>query len=77
MLIGQYGNSNNNIYRMYYITEELEIGCYTEIGELNISSRKMSPVLESGEGVVTYAVYDNSTGGTITKEIDIRMLEVE
>lgn len=77
VLIGQYGSSNSNIYRMYYITEDLEIGCYTEIGELNISDRDMSPVLESGEGVVTYAVYDNSTGGTITKEIDIRMLEVE
>ena len=77
VLIGQYGGSNYNIYRMYYITEELEIGCYTEIGELNISDRNMSPVLEVGDGVVTYAVYDNSTGGTITKGIDIRMLEVE
>ncbi len=77
MLIGQYGSSNYNIYRMYYITEDLEIGCYTEIGEINISDRNMSPVLEAGDGVVTYSYYDNSVGGMITEQIDIGALEVE
>ena len=65
-LIGQYGCSNYNFYRIYYITPELEIGYYEEIGELMITSKEMSPVLERNEDGTLYSYYNNAGGNTVT-----------
>ncbi|MCD7805784.1 MAG: hypothetical protein LUH19_00395 [Lachnospiraceae bacterium] len=64
VLIGQYGTSNFNLYKMYYIDENLQIGYYTEIGELTISSQEMSPALEVSGDKIVYSFYDNAKGAS-------------
>lgn len=75
VLIGQYGTTNFNVYHMYYITPDLEIGYFSEIGELMISSKELSPILEVKDGMVAYSVYDNSVGGYVIQKIDMQDLE--
>lgn len=75
LLIGQYGTTNSNIYHMYYITRDLEIGYFSEIGEIIIDSKELSPILEIKEGMVEYSVYDNSIGCNVIKKIDMKDLE--
>lgn len=77
LLIGQYASQNVNVYHMYYITKDLEIGHYEEIGEIFISSQDMSPALEVDGEVLKYSIYDNSTGSIITKEIKLTMLTLD
>ncbi|MCD8326899.1 MAG: hypothetical protein LUC90_09555 [Lachnospiraceae bacterium] len=76
VLIGQYGASNFNLYRMYYIDADLQIGCYSEIGELTISSQEMSPALEVSGDKIVYSFYDNARGEMVTGEIDITALDL-
>ena len=76
LLIGQYGCSNYNFYRMYYITPEQEIGCYDKIGELMISSLEMSPVLEGSNTEVRYSYYNNSVGEMVIGKIPYEDLTV-
>ncbi|QNU67677.1 hypothetical protein EHE19_004180 [Ruminiclostridium herbifermentans] len=74
-LLGQYGSSNLNIYKMYYITKDFKIGYYDKIGEINISNESYSPELKiNNEGNIEYSYYDNSVGDTIKKSIDINLL---
>lgn len=74
-LIGQYGSSNFNIYRMYYITKDFKIGYYDKIGEFNISNKSYSPELKiNNEGNIEYSYYDNSVGDTTKKTININLL---
>ena len=77
-LIGQYGSSNFNIYRMYYITKDFKIGYYDKIGEINISNKSYSPELKiNNEENIEYSYYDNSVGDMIKKTIDIKLLKTE
>ncbi len=77
-LIGQYASSNFNIYKMYYITKDFKIGYYNNIGEISVSSKSYSPELEEDDkGNLVYAFYDNSSGKTITKTIDLKMLNIK
>ncbi|MCD8131765.1 MAG: hypothetical protein LUE16_10930 [Lachnospiraceae bacterium] len=77
VLIGQYGASNFNLYRMYYIDADLQIGYYSKIGELTISSQEMSPCLEVSGNSAVYSVYDNAKGEWVTGEIDITALALQ
>ncbi len=76
VLIGQYAGSNYNLYKMYYIDEDMQIGCYSQIGDLLISSQEMSPALEVVEDKITYSFYDNISGETVTREIDLSALNL-
>ncbi|MCD7751118.1 MAG: hypothetical protein LUI10_05190 [Lachnospiraceae bacterium] len=76
VLIGQYAGSNYNLYKMYYIDEDGQIGYYSEIGDLAISSQDLSPCLEVSGGSAVYSVYDNSTGSWVTGEIDLEALDI-
>ena len=76
VLIGQYGGNNYNIYQMYYITEALEIGHYAELGELEITSREMSPRLEVHGGNIIYSLYDNSKGKWVDNKIDMQNIKI-
>ncbi len=75
VLIGQYGTVNYNRYHMYQIGGDLRISYYSEIGEILISSREMSPELEVKGDVIRYSYYDNSKGKEVIKEIDVKALE--
>ncbi|MCD7738903.1 MAG: hypothetical protein LUH58_07690 [Lachnospiraceae bacterium] len=77
VLIGQYGASNFNLYKMYYIDADLQIGYYSQIGELTISSQDLSPALEVSGDKVVYSVYDNARGEMVTGEIDITALYLQ
>ena len=77
VLIGQYAGSNYNLYKMYYIDADMQIGWYSEIGDLLISSQEMSPVLEVVEDKITYSFYNNASGETVTREIDLSALELD
>lgn len=77
LLIGQYGSNNYNIYKMYYIKDDLEIGYYAEIGELEISSKELSPRLEVRDGNIIYSVYNISNGVMVDKEISLSRLEIK
>ena len=74
VLIGQYAANNYNIYRMYYIDKDLQIGYYSEIGAIEMSSQDLSPQLEVTDGKVIYPVYDNVQGSMITNEMDIAII---
>ncbi len=74
VLIGQYASQNGNVYHIYYITKDLKIGHYEDIGEIFISSQDMSPELEVADGAVRYSVYDNSVGKLVEKEIKLESL---
>lgn len=77
-LIGQYGSSNFNIYRMYYITKNFKIGYYDKIGEINISNKSYSPEVKVNNiGDIEYSYYDNSIGDTIEKTIDKNLLKTK
>ncbi|EPR07703.1 hypothetical protein [Ruminiclostridium papyrosolvens] len=77
-LIGQYASSNLNTYKMYYVTKDFKIGYYNNIGEFSISSKSYSPELKKdNKGNLTYSFYDNSSGKTITKIIDINLLKLK
>ncbi len=77
-LLGQYGSSNLNIYRMYYITKDFKIGYYDKIGEFNISNESYSTELKiNNEGNIEYSYYDNSVGDKIKKTIDINLLVIK
>lgn len=77
-LIGQYASSNLNTYKMYYVTKDLKIGYYNKVGEFSISSKSFSPELEpDNRGDLTYSFYDNSSGTTIKKTIDLNLLKVK
>ncbi len=77
LLLGQHGGSNYNIYHMYYITKDFEIGYVSEIGELVISSKEVSPVLEVKNNMLIYQVYDMNSGSFITKEIALSNSQAE
>lgn len=74
LLIGQRISDNQGSYYMYYITKELQIGYYDNIGEIIMSSSKKSPVLKVSEGCLQYASYNNSTGEWIQHTIDLNLL---
>ncbi len=76
VLIGQYGASSFNLYRMYYIDADLQIGYYSEIGELAISSQDLSPALTVSGDKIVYDVYDNAKGEWVAGEIDITELDI-
>ena len=59
---------------MYYITKELQIGCYDNIGEIIMSESKCSPVLGLSEGGLQYAAYDNSIGEWVQHTIALELL---
>ncbi|GKX31591.1 hypothetical protein SH1V18_40710 [Vallitalea longa] len=74
-LVGQYGSSNFNIYNMYYITSDFKIGYYDEVGEINITNKEYSPVLDLDEnGNIIYDYYDNNKGEKIIKTIDTELI---
>lgn len=76
VLIGQYACANYNLYRMYYIDKDMQLGYYSEIGALEISSQEMSPQLKAADGKITYPVYDNAKGGIVSKELELSALEI-
>lgn len=73
-LIGQHGSTNFNIYRMYYIDENINIGFYNQIGEITISDESMSPLLNED---CTYLFYDNRIGDFIENKVDFNLLDIE
>jgi hypothetical protein len=73
-LIGQYGSANFNVYRMYYIDENLNIGYYNQLGEILMSDESMSPLLNED---CIYKYYDNRTGDFIEKKIDFNLLDIK
>ena len=76
VLIGQYAASNYNLYRMYYVDNEMQIGYYSDIGVMEISSQDMSPQLEVSDGKITYSLYDNAQGSMVKKEMDLKVLDI-
>lgn len=76
VLIGQRSGSNFNSYYMYYITSDMEIGFYEEIGELLISSESFSPILDLDGNILRFSYYDNMSGETVVKEMDINTLGI-
>ena len=77
LLIGQRISDNQNSCYMYYITKELQIGCYDNIGEIIMSESKSSPVLSLSEGSLQYAAYNNSIGEWVQHTIDLALLTQE
>lgn len=76
VLIGQYAASNYNLYRMYYVDQEMQIGYYSDIGIIAISSQDMSPQLEVTDGKIIYSLYDNAQGIMVKKEMDLKALKI-
>ncbi len=77
-VIGQYVSSNLNTYKMYYVTKDFKIGYYNKVGEFSMSSKSFSPELEpDNRGNLIYSFYDNSSGTTIKKIIDLNLLKVK
>lgn len=76
VLIGQYAAGNYNLYRMYYVDKEKQIGYYSDIGAIAISSQDMSPQLEVKGGKIIYSLYDNAQGIMAKKEMDMKVLDI-
>jgi hypothetical protein len=70
-LIGQYGSSNLNEYRLYRITADKKIELVEEAGIINISGKeKYSCLFDiSKDGQVSYDYYDNSKGRNVKRVI--------
>ncbi len=80
LLLGQYGTQNFNLYHLYQIYEEQEIGnestanpivitYRSDKGDIAMTCKELSPILEYDGKDLQYEVYDNTLSKKIYKKL--------